>query len=107
MAHTGRGEYGRTALLLASDAGPPSVIFAKVPPSFDVWMSHFDSISTVPPGFQATASTAEAIVAALEDPERRIYGVQFHPEVVHTHGGQDMLEAASSTTCAGAGRRGP
>jgi GMP synthase (glutamine-hydrolysing) len=99
VAHTGRGEFGRTPLLLASDAGPPSVIFSKVPPSFDVWMSHNDSISTVPPGFQATASSAGAIVAGLEDRERRIYGVQFHPEVVHTHGGQDILKSFLYEVC--------
>jgi GMP synthase (glutamine-hydrolysing) len=53
VARTGRGEYGRTVLELASAAGPPSVIFTKVPPTFDVWMSHFDSISEVPSGFRA------------------------------------------------------
>ncbi|MDP9075233.1 MAG: glutamine-hydrolyzing GMP synthase [Actinomycetota bacterium] len=99
VAHTGRGEFGRTPLLLASDAGPPSVIFSKVPPSFDVWMSHNDSISLVPPGFQATAASDGAIVAALEDRQRQIYGVQFHPEVVHTHGGQDILKSFLYDVC--------
>jgi GMP synthase (glutamine-hydrolysing) len=99
VSRTGRGEYGRTALTLTSAAGPPSVIFSKVPPFFDVWMSHFDSISAVPPGFQATASTPEAIVAALEDPARGIYGVQFHPEVAHTHGGQDILKSFLYEVC--------
>jgi GMP synthase (glutamine-hydrolysing) len=99
VARTGRGEYGRTLLELASAGGPPSVIFTKVPPSFDVWMSHFDSIASAPAGFRATASTAEAPVAALEDPVRRIYGVQFHPEVVHTHGGQDILKSFLYDVC--------
>jgi GMP synthase (glutamine-hydrolysing) len=99
VARTGRGEYGRTALELASAAGPPSVIFTKVPPTFDVWMSHFDSISDVPAGFRSTARTSEAPVAALEDPWRRIYGVQFHPEVVHTHGGQDILKSFLYDVC--------
>ena len=99
VARTGRGEYGRTLVELASAGGPPSVIFTKVPPSFDVWMSHFDSIASTPAGFRATASTAEAPVAALEDPERRIYGVQFHPEVVHTHGGQDILKSFLYDVC--------
>jgi GMP synthase (glutamine-hydrolysing) len=99
VARTGRGEYGRTALQLASAAGPPSVIFTKVPPAFDVWMSHFDSISEVPAGFRATASTSEVPAAALEDPWRRIYGVQFHPEVIHTHGGQDILKSFLYDVC--------
>jgi GMP synthase (glutamine-hydrolysing) len=97
VAHTGRGEYGRTALD-ASD-GSASPIFHKVPPAFDVWMSHFDSIQTVPPGFVATASTAESPVAALEDRDRRIYGVQFHPEVIHTEGGQDILKSFLYEVC--------
>ena len=45
-------------------------------------MSHFDAVTEVPPGFVATATTADAPVAALEAPERRIWGVQYHPEVV-------------------------
>jgi GMP synthase (glutamine-hydrolysing) len=99
VARTGRGEYGRTALELASAGGPPSIIFSAVPPSFDVWMSHFDSISVGPPGFRSTARTAESVVAALEDPVRGIYGVQFHPEVVHTHGGQDILKGFLYGVC--------
>jgi GMP synthase (glutamine-hydrolysing) len=98
---SGRGEYGRTVLTVAPptpDALPaegpaPSVLFGPVPPSFDVWMSHFDAVAAPPPGFRATASTPDAPVAALEDPVRRIYGVQFHPEVVHTYGGQEILKA--------------
>jgi GMP synthase (glutamine-hydrolysing) len=95
----GRGEYGRTSLSLTSAGPAPSVLFAAVPPSFDVWMSHFDAISQAPPGFRATASTADAPVAALEDPARAIYGVQFHPEVAHTHGGQDILKAFLYDVC--------
>src|SRR5579859_70206 len=49
VTRTGRGEYGRTVLQLASSGGPPSVIFGKVPPTFDVWMSHADSITIAPP----------------------------------------------------------
>ncbi len=95
----GRGEYGRTSLSLTSAGPAPSVLFAAVPPSFDVWMSHFDAISEAPRGFRATASTADAPVAALEDPARAIYGVQFHPEVAHTHGGQDILKAFLYDVC--------
>src|SRR3954454_23537992 len=97
VAHTGRGEYGRTVLDASSGMG--SVLFEKVPASFDVWMSHFDSIRSAPDGFNVTAVTDEVPVAALEDSGRRIYGVQFHPEVVHTHGGQDMLKAFLYDVC--------
>jgi GMP synthase (glutamine-hydrolysing) len=97
---SGRGEYGRATVTLTdpdggeapADAPPPSVLFGDVPPTFDVWMSHFDAVSAPPPGFRATASTPDATVAALEDPARKIYGVQFHPEVVHTQGGQDIMK---------------
>jgi GMP synthase (glutamine-hydrolysing) len=92
--HSGRGEYGRTALSLTSP-GDSSVLFDRVPaaPGFDVWMSHFNAVTEAPPGFRVTASTPDAPVAALEDPARRIYGVQFHPEVAHTEGGQDILKS--------------
>jgi GMP synthase (glutamine-hydrolysing) len=96
---TGRGEYGRTALTLTSHGPAPSVLFGSVPPEFDVWMSHFDAIASPPPGFRATATTSDAPVAALEDPERGIYGVQFHPEVVHTYGGQEILKAFLYEVC--------
>jgi GMP synthase (glutamine-hydrolysing) len=90
VSHTGRGEYGRTALSVA--AGTGSALFGDLPLEQDVWMSHFDSIGDVPAGFRVTAATDEIPVAALEDRERRIYGVQFHPEVAHTDRGQDMLK---------------
>ncbi|MHB8505794.1 MAG: glutamine-hydrolyzing GMP synthase, partial [Acidimicrobiales bacterium] len=92
---SGRGEYGRTALsLTTAPAGPPtSVLFAHVPARFDVWMSHFDAVVGAPDGFRVTASTPDAPVAALEDPVRRIYAVQFHPEVAHTEGGQQILKS--------------
>ncbi len=97
---SGRGEYGRTSLTVTSpdphdspaDGPPPSVLFDQVPPEFDVWMSHFNAVLEPPQGFRATASTPDSPVAALEDPSRGIYGVQFHPEVVHTHGGQEILK---------------
>ncbi|HLI24688.1 MAG TPA: glutamine-hydrolyzing GMP synthase [Acidimicrobiales bacterium] len=99
VADTGQGEYGRTAVTLTSEGPAPSVLFSAVPPSFDVWMSHFVYIDRAPAGFRVTASTPDAPVAALEDPVRAIYGVQFHPEVVHTHGGQEMLKAFLYDVC--------
>jgi GMP synthase (glutamine-hydrolysing) len=57
-----------------------------------VWMSHFDSVSAVPDGFRVIGSTEVSGVAAMSHPERKLYGIQFHPEVVHTHAGQRILE---------------
>jgi GMP synthase (glutamine-hydrolysing) len=90
VSNTGVGEYGRTELTVeAADA----VLFGGGQPQRQqVWMSHFDSISTAPDGFTVTASTPGAPVAAMENVERRIHAVQFHPEVVHTPHGQHVLE---------------
>jgi len=57
-----------------------------------VWMSHFDSVAVVPDGFRVIGSTEVSGVAAMSHPERKLYGIQFHPEVVHTHAGQRILE---------------
>ncbi len=57
-----------------------------------IWMSHFDTVETVPSGFRVTASSGVSGVAAMSDMERRLFGIQFHPEVVHTHAGRRVLE---------------
>jgi len=88
VARGGRGEYGRTALTAVAG----SALFAELPAEQEVWMSHADAIVAAPPGFTVVATTAEAPVAALEDPARRLYGVQFHPEVAHTPRGQELLK---------------
>ena len=96
VSRTGQGEYGRTVL----ERSASSVLFTDWPPGpADVWMSHADSITAVPPGFAALASTPGASVAALADTERHIYGVQFHPEVVHTDRGQELLERFLFDVC--------
>jgi len=73
-----------------ADAG--SLLFAGVPEVSACWMSHRDSVGTVPPGFVATARTAQTAIAAMEDPARRLYATQFHPEVAHTEYGQQIIE---------------
>ncbi|HWM18510.1 MAG TPA: glutamine-hydrolyzing GMP synthase [Ilumatobacteraceae bacterium] len=83
-----RGEYGRTHLVRTQVS---SLLGADIPDEQDVWMSHFDAITEAPPGFLATASTNEAPVAVLEHDARRIWGVQFHPEVAHTPHGMTVL----------------
>jgi GMP synthase (glutamine-hydrolysing) len=94
VARTGRGEYGRTEL---DPSGEASVLLD--PEHQIVWMSHFDSIVRPPEGFRVTASTPDAPVAVLEHVDRRIHGVQFHPEVVHTSHGQAVLRRFLYDVC--------
>ena len=83
-----RGEYGRTRLTAASN----STLLKGLPAEQDVWMSHFDAITRVPDGFTGVASTPEAPVAVLENDARRIWGVQYHPEVVHSPYGAEVMK---------------
>ncbi len=87
----GRGEYGRTTLTRTSGV-TSSVLPSSLGTQGFVWMSHFDAVSVLPPGFVATASTPDAPMAVIENDGRRIWGVQYHPEVVHSECGQDLLE---------------
>jgi GMP synthase (glutamine-hydrolysing) len=87
VARTGAGEYGRTELRRSG----PSRLMGEWPSLSHVWMSHGDAISEAPEGFVVTASSPGAPVAVLEHHERRCYGVQFHPEVLHTDRGQELL----------------
>ncbi|HEX8803383.1 MAG TPA: glutamine-hydrolyzing GMP synthase [Acidimicrobiales bacterium] len=92
VAQTGRGEYGRTQLSVTGGPGDGSPgLLADQPGDQTVWMSHFDTVTRAPEGFAATASTADTPVAALESPERRIWAVQYHPEVSHTPAGQQVI----------------
>jgi len=75
----------------AGDGGPVPGLLVDQPREQTVWMSHFDGIARVPEGFVATATSADAPVAALESPSRRMWGVQYHPEVSHTPYGQQVL----------------
>ncbi|HEX5094981.1 MAG TPA: glutamine-hydrolyzing GMP synthase [Acidimicrobiia bacterium] len=88
VAKTGQGEYGRTELHTEGS----SLLLADLPVEQVVWMSHGDSITKAPAGFSITARTEAVPVAGLEDRDRGIYGVQFHPEVMHTEHGQEVLK---------------
>jgi GMP synthase (glutamine-hydrolysing) len=90
VRHTGTGEYGPTELRTADAAG---VLLAGLPRQQRVWMSHGDICAAPPPGFAVTATTAGTPVAAAEAPGRQLYGMQFHPEVLHTEHGMGMLQA--------------
>ena len=82
-------EYGATRVRLTD---PDSLLFRGLDPEQDCFMSHTDRIAAVPAGFHATAGTAHCPVAAMEDPSRRLYAVQFHPEVTHTVKGREILQ---------------
>ncbi len=89
VEHTGLGEYGRTNLrVTASD----STLFHGLPDQQAVWMSHGDTVVAAPPDFAVVATSQATPVAAFEDGARRLAGVQFHPEVLHTEHGQAVLE---------------
>jgi GMP synthase (glutamine-hydrolysing) len=87
VANTGIGEYGRTKLTRQG----PTVLMTDWPSTTTAWMSHGDAIAAAPEGFVVTASSPEALVAVMEDVPRRLHAVQFHPEVVHTERGQELL----------------
>lgn len=88
VAPSARREYG-PAELYVNDLESP--LWEGLPFSLQVWMSHGDAITELPPGFRTLASTDNSPIAAMGHPERRIYGVQFHPEVAHTPLGKDII----------------
>ncbi|MEZ5321681.1 MAG: glutamine-hydrolyzing GMP synthase [Microthrixaceae bacterium] len=88
VSNTGHGEYGRTDLEISSTG----VLYEPGVTHESVWMSHFDAIVEPPEGFTVLASSPQAAVAAMQSPERGLYGVQYHPEVAHTPRGQHLLE---------------
>ena len=92
IAATNR-EYGPATIAIVEDASAPSVerLFAGLPREQPVWMSHGDSIVRLPQGFEATAQTPSTPYAGIADARRRLFGIQFHPEVVHTPSGRDIL----------------
>ena len=95
VVRTEAAEFGRTDLEVDGD----SVLFAELPERQQVWMSHRDAVVKAPPGFRVTAATAASPVAAMEDLDRRMCGVQFHPEVAHTPRGQEVLRRFLYDVC--------
>ncbi|MGN1165810.1 MAG: glutamine-hydrolyzing GMP synthase [Lachnospiraceae bacterium] len=93
-------EYGKTEVLIDKT---DSKVFANVSPKTTCWMSHFDYISKIAPGFEITAHTADCPVAAAENEEAGLYAIQFHPEVLHTAEGTKMLSNFVLGVCGCAG----
>jgi GMP synthase (glutamine-hydrolysing) len=89
------GEFGRSELTVRE----PGTLFKGLPRDQTCWMSHRDTVFSAPPGFTELASSTQSPVAAFESPEQQLYGIQFHPEVVHTPYGQDVLKRFLADVC--------
>jgi GMP synthase (glutamine-hydrolysing) len=88
-------EYGAARIAI----GEPGFLFRKLGAESDVWMSHGDRVVRMPPGFRALAATAACPTAAMEEPARKLFGLQFHPEVVHSLDGMDILRRFVFDAC--------
>ena len=93
------GEYGKTEVMLDQSCA----LFEGLAPKEICWMSHFDRIAKTAPGFRVVAHTADCPVAAAEDAEKKLYAIQFHPEVLHTEHGAEMLYSFVRNVCGCAG----
>ena len=89
VSRGGRGEYGRALLTRNNES---SILLHDLPSEYSVWMSHFDFVARMPEGFTSSASTPDAPIAVMENAQRKVWAVQFHPEVVHSEYGQKILE---------------
>jgi GMP synthase (glutamine-hydrolysing) len=87
VTKTGKSEFGRTPIEIEESSG----LLKGLPKSFNVWMSHGDSVTQAPAGFTATAHTVDTPIAAFESADGKFAGVQFHPEVLHSENGQEIL----------------
>jgi GMP synthase (glutamine-hydrolysing) len=88
VVFSGRREYGAGMLQITNS----SQLFDGLGPQLDVWNSHGDEVTALPKGFRTAARTEGCDFAAIEDPERKLYGLQFHPEVAHTPRGKEILQ---------------
>ncbi|MCR5112813.1 MAG: glutamine-hydrolyzing GMP synthase [Acholeplasmatales bacterium] len=95
VVHAPVSEYGKTIV----DTDNTSLLFKNVKAKTTVWMSHTDIVTKVPAGFRITAHTNTCPVAAMENAEKKIYAVQFHPEVMHSEEGQTMLKSFVYDVC--------
>ena len=93
------GEYGKTEITYAKNG----VLFQGLPEKSICWMSHFDRISEAAPGFEVTAYTADCPIAATQNVEKKLYAIQFHPEVLHTENGTEMIKNFVRGVCGCAG----
>jgi GMP synthase (glutamine-hydrolysing) len=102
VRRSGQREFGN-AVVRVSGNGEPPTLFSHVPVEIRVWASHGDDVASVPPGFSVVATSATAPIAAMEAPGRALYALLFHPEVVHTEHGIEILKNFAYTVCGCAG----
>jgi GMP synthase (glutamine-hydrolysing) len=95
VEHSERREYGPGILKLKRACD----LFHKLPRQLEIWNSHGDKLTKLPRGFEVVAITDNSPFAAIEDPKRRFFGLQFHPEVVHTPRGKEMLQNFVHRVC--------
>jgi GMP synthase (glutamine-hydrolysing) len=98
VRRSGQREFGHAHVQVAATAVRPR-LFEGVPDSFKVWASHGDDVGGVPGGFRVAATSTTAPIVAMEAPERSLYGLLFHPEVVHTEHGKEILRRFAFDVC--------
>ena len=98
VAPASHREFGHATVRVASE-GAPAVLFSDVPEEIRVWASHGDFVAAAPPGFTVAATSANAPVAAMAHPERSLYALLFHPEVVHTESGLEIIRNFAFRVC--------
>jgi GMP synthase (glutamine-hydrolysing) len=98
VRRSGQREFGHAHVQVAATAVRPR-LFEGVPDAFKVWASHGDDVGGVPGGFSIAATSSTAPIVAMEAPERALYGLLFHPEVVHTEHGKDILRRFAYDVC--------
>ena len=103
VRRSGHREFGHALVHVASNGGDGSRLFSRIPNDLRVWASHGDDVVSVPPGFSVAATSTTAPIAAMEAPDRSLYALLFHPEVVHTDHGTDILRNFAYNVCGCAG----
>ena len=98
VRRSGHREFGHAHVRVTGNGTQPR-LFAQVPPELRVWASHGDDVRAVPPGFVVAATSATAPIVAMEAPDRGLYALLFHPEVVHTDHGTDILRNFAFNVC--------
>jgi GMP synthase (glutamine-hydrolysing) len=99
VRRSGHREFGHALVRVADLEGGAPRLFSKIPGELRVWASHGDDVSSAPPGFSIAAVSATAPIVAIEAPDRALYGLLFHPEVVHTDHGAEILRNFAYGVC--------
>jgi GMP synthase (glutamine-hydrolysing) len=98
VRRSGQREFGHALVTVAGSSFSPR-LFSGVPSTLKAWASHGDDVAAVPPGFEVTATSATTPIAGMEAPDRALFGLLFHPEVVHTDHGLDILKNFAYGVC--------